>query len=128
MTYTFIIPNRLPGLNDMINAERANKYKGAQLKKSTQKMLKAVIHGQLGNLRIKKQVKMNYTWVERNKRRDKDNITAGRKYIQDALVELGILENDGWDNIQSFADTFEVNSSAPCVRVEIIEVEDEGSN
>ena len=32
MQYKLTIPGRLPGLNELIEAERANRYKGAQLK------------------------------------------------------------------------------------------------
>ena len=31
MQYKLTIPGRLPGLNELIEAERANRYKGAQL-------------------------------------------------------------------------------------------------
>ena len=34
MQYKLTIPGRLPGLNELIEAERANRYKGAQLKKT----------------------------------------------------------------------------------------------
>ncbi len=66
---------------------------------------------------------MEYTWYEINKQRDKDNISSyGRKIIQDRLVGSGVLQGDGWNNIDGFSDTFEVDKENPRVEVRIIEV------
>ena len=63
-------------------------------------------------------------WYEPNKRRDLDNISSfGRKVIQDALVNLGVLENDGWQNIRGFNDEFRVSKDEPRIEVHIFEVE-----
>lgn len=67
-------------------------------------------------------------WVERNKRRDKDNISSfGRKIIQDALHEAEVIENDGWKEIAGFSDKFAVDRRNPRVEV-IISVCREGGN
>lgn len=59
-----------------------------------------------------------FHWVEPNKRRDPDNVAAGgRKFCLDALQQCGVLPNDGWKQILSFADTFEVNAANPGVMV-----------
>lgn len=56
--------------------------------------------------------------------RDKDNISSfGRKVIQDGLVRVGVLKNDGWKHIEGFSDRFRVDEKNPRVEVEIIEVE-----
>ena len=39
MQYKLTIPGRLPGLNELIEAERANRYKGAQLKKDAERRI-----------------------------------------------------------------------------------------
>jgi Holliday junction resolvase RusA-like endonuclease len=67
---------------------------------------------------------MAYVWHEPNKRRDLDNISSfGRKVIQDALVNSGVLENDGWQNIRGFNDEFKVSKDEPRIEVHIFEVE-----
>ena len=43
MQYKLTIPGRLPGLNELIEAERANRYKGAQLKKAAEHDVKAAL-------------------------------------------------------------------------------------
>lgn len=68
-------------------------------------------------------VRMKYTWYERNKRRDKDNISSfGRKIIQDGLVQAGVLPDDGWEYIDGFSDDFWVDKKNPRVEVEIEEI------
>lgn len=68
---------------------------------------------------------MRYTWVERDRKRDKDNISSfGRKIIQDAMVkDLRVLRNDGWANIEGFSDRFLVDKSCPRVEIEILEAD-----
>lgn len=66
---------------------------------------------------------MKYTWYERNRRRDKDNISSfGRKVIQDGLVKAEIIKNDGWAQIEGFSDEFRVDKKHARVEVEILDV------
>ena len=124
MTYKFTIRGTLPGLNELIEAERRNRYAGAALKKQSESV---VMHAarSLGKMRFTEPVYMVYHWYEPNRRRDKDNISSfGRKVIQDALVKSKILQNDGWSNIIGFEDRFEVDKKNPRIVVEIYEVEE----
>ncbi|MFG6325582.1 MAG: RusA family crossover junction endodeoxyribonuclease [Lachnospiraceae bacterium] len=74
-------------------------------------------------IKIEKPVFMEYTWIEPNKRRDKDNISSfGRKVIQDALVSAGVLKDDGWRYVVGFSDRFEVDKKNPRIEVLIKEV------
>lgn len=126
MRAKFVIPLTFPGLNDYINAERSHRQKAAKMKKQYQDAVMLCIRHQIPN-RFDGPVYMYYTWVEKDRRRDKDNIAAfGRKVIQDALVKAGVLKNDGWANIVGFLDTFEVDKKRPRVEVEIVEKYVEG--
>lgn len=125
MEYLLIIPGRLDNLNDLIEAERTNRYKGSQLKAQNEKIVIYAIRECLNGVKIHKKVIMDYLWVEKNKRRDLDNVSSfGRKVIQDALVKSGVLENDGWQNISGFTDTFRADSRNPHIEVLIREVEE----
>lgn len=120
----FIIPGPLPGLNEYIEAERTHRQKGAAMKRQAQRTVELCAKTQLRKFRPTGPVWMKYTWYERNKKRDKDNISSfGRKVIQDGLVKAGVLENDGWKQIEGFSDRFRVDEKRPRVEVEIIEVE-----
>lgn len=117
-----VIHGTLPGLNEYINAERTNKYAAATMKKQCEHIVITEVKRQIRN-KIKTPVVMRYSWIEKNRRRDKDNISSfGRKVIQDGLVKAGILPDDGWNQIESFSDEFEVDKHNPRVEVEIEEV------
>ena len=45
--------------------------------------------------------------------------TFGRKDIQDTLVKMGALKNDGWENIEGFSDSFAVDKGKPRIEIEI---------
>lgn len=118
-----VIPGKLPGFNDYIEAERAHRQKGADLKRQAQRKVELCAKSQLQGFRPSRKVHMSYTWYEPNKRRDMDNISSfGRKIIQDALVKIHVLKNDGWANIAGFSDDFLVDAKRPRIEVEITEV------
>lgn len=124
MNMKLVIPGPLPGLNEIIGADRTNRHKGANLKRSAQNIVILCAKKQLRCFRPKGPVWMTYTWYERDRRRDKDNISSGgRKVIQDGLVKAGVLKNDGWADIEGFSDRFAVDKHNPRVEIEIEEVE-----
>lgn len=97
MSYlTLTIPGTLPGLNEYIRTERANRHKAAKLKKKIEQDISWYIKQQLPGIHIREPVLMQYLWWEPNRRRDKDNIAWAKKLIQDALVHAGTLEGDSW--------------------------------
>lgn len=120
----FTIWGQLPGLNEMIAANRRDRHAGAKLKKESQFLVEMAARRQLKHWKPSGPVFIRYIWVEPNKRRDKDNIAAGgRKIIQDALVTAKYLRNDGWNDITGFSDEFRVDKTEPRIEVEIIEEE-----
>ena len=125
MQHLLTINGRLDNMNDYTRACRTNQYKGAKMKQKNDAVVIRAILEQLGRLRITKPVIIRYRWYEPNKRRDLDNISSfGRKVIQDALVECGVLANDGWKEVCGFTDSFSVTKKEPCVTVELEEVEE----
>lgn len=124
---TLIIHGRLPGLNDLIDAERRHRQQGAKLKREAEKIVRAYIRQQLRGYHPKTPVTLYYYYYEPNKRRDKDNISAfAHKVIQDSLVKEGIIDNDGWDYVKDFFDRFYVDKTFPRIEVEIVEHEGKG--
>ena len=99
MTQTFEIPFRLPGLNDYINAERANRFAAAKLKKQTQEAIKKCT---VGLTPVTKPVKISFIWQGKTARRDIDNISAAKKFILDALVASGLLPDDSRKWVKGF--------------------------
>ena len=120
MQHILIIHGRLDNLNDYITACRSNPHQGAKLKAKNEQKVLAEIYEQLGSLRITRPVRMIYRWYEKDRRRDLDNVSSfGRKVIQDALVDTGVIKNDGWKEIAGFSDEFYVDKKNPRIEVEI---------
>lgn len=118
------IPGRLPGLNEYTSACRSNWASGAKMKQDSQEIVEWAIYSKMRRVRFTKPVFMLFTFYERDKRRDRDNVASyARKVIQDALVKCGTLEDDGWDYITGYMDSFEVDSKNPRIVVEFIEQE-----
>lgn len=113
----------MPGLNEYTSANRKNPYLGAKMKKDWQRVVEWEIKKQLRNVRIQKAVEMEYFWYEANKRRDHDNVSGfGHKVIQDALVQTGVLLNDGWDNVHKYTDVFILDKKNPRIEIVIKEI------
>ena len=121
-----IVPGRLPGLNVYIDAERTNRQIAARMKRRDMELVMWAAKGCLRGWKPKGPVVMHYTWYERDRRRDMDNVSSyGRKIIQDALVKGGFLKNDGWKHINGFSDEFYVDSKRPRIEVVFEEVDNE---
>ena len=118
---TFTIPGRLEGLNEIIKADRANRYNGAKLKRDSTELCTWAIRA----ARLQKVQAYPVTiwihWTEPNRRRDPDNVASGKKFILDGLQAAGIIANDGQKQIHGFIDTFGTDRGAPRVEVKIYE-------
>jgi Holliday junction resolvase RusA-like endonuclease len=95
MIKTKVIPIKFPTLNDFIDAckiQRGRWNKGNQMKQEFQQTL-YFYFCKLPEL--KTPVSITFVWIEKNKRRDLDNVSAvGRKFILDTLQLCGKLKND----------------------------------
>lgn len=99
---TFIIPGRLPSLNDLIHAMNHNRYTGAKMKREAETLV--AYAARAAHMKpLSGAFRISVTWYEPNNRRDRDNITSGVKYILDALQPMssrhprgiGIIPGDG---------------------------------
>lgn len=123
--YKLVILGTLPGLNELIAAERTHRQKGAKLKRDAETIVRLHIRQQLRGKRPKTPVMLHYRFFEPTRRRDKDNIAAfAHKTIQDSLVKEDIIANDGWDYVEGFVDVFSVDKKNPRIEVIIIEPEE----
>ena len=117
----FVIPGNLPGLNLLIAANRANRYKGAKLKKDADMQVVAAIRKcHVGAVRGYP-VEVRIWFYEKDKRRDIDNVYSGGKYVLDGLQEAGILWGDGQKYVDCLRYIHCTDPHNPRVEVEIIE-------
>lgn len=125
MEYRFVIKGKLPGLNEYLKAERSFSKKhscGNDMKQENQMLICNAIRTQLKRLRISSPVYIQYHFYEPDRKRDLDNIAGvAHKFIQDSLVKCGVIENDGWNNIVGFSDSFSVDRHNPRIEVTITE-------
>ena len=115
------IQAKLPSCNNYINANRNNRYLGANMKRKTEE----TIYYYIKDLPVfNKPIKINFIWVEENKRRDLDNICFAKKFILDALVKAGKLKDDNRNNVYAFTDSFEYGDTTKVI-LEIEEGEEQ---
>lgn len=120
MNYTFTIPGRLPSLNEMIREARGNKYAAARTKREMT---------ELCGWEAKRQhvppmtgpIILSVLWVEKDMRRDIDNIAFACKYLLDGLQLVNVIANDNWKCVNGITHRFAVDSKKPRVVVELQE-------
>ena len=110
----FVIKARLPGLNEVIEANRYSRYKGASLKKETETLIRfsirsALRRGECYPVALPSAVMLHFQ--ERNRRRDLDNIFSGAKFILDAMKAEGIIRDDSQRYVRILAYSFEVGDA-----------------
>lgn len=80
-----------PSLNEYIQAERSNRYKGAKLKKDYTEATQLMVARYKGS--IKNKADIYFEW-HTSRRVDPDNLDFARKFILDGLVRAGVLIDD----------------------------------
>lgn len=116
------IPIKVPTLNNFIDAckvQRGSWNAGNKMKQSYQQ---AFYYYFVKLPVLKPPLIMHFTWIEKNKRRDLDNISSvGRKFILDTLQIAGKLKNDNANYCVEFTDKFRLGKE----NMIIIEIEEE---
>lgn len=118
-----VIPGRLPGMNEAFEAARTNRHIEAKTRHDFENFIILCAKRCLNGWKPTGPVVLHYTFVEPNRRRDKDNVAGyAMKLIQDSLVKAGYLRGDGWKYIENFTFSWAVDKSRPRVEVDIEEV------
>ena len=135
MIYTFTIHTerkKFPSLNEYIKAERVRlggkggKFltKGAVMKKEYQSYISLFIRRDLKGLKIDKPVIIHYHYYEENRKRDLGNIHAPcQKFVEDALQDCGVIENDNQNFVKGFTASFDVDKENPRIVIALETVE-----
>lgn len=117
-----VVPGRFASLNDFIDANRRTHGRwnaGNIMKQKDQKYICSCIPK---GLRFKR-IYIRYMYFEPNTKRDKDNISGYfHKVFQDALVQAGCIQSDGWKVIQGFSDHFDIDAKYPRIEILIEEI------
>lgn len=118
MRQTFTVYGAFCSLNDYLGMSWQGRYKA---KDHYDDMVCAA--AKVARIRpVRGRIKYHVHWVEKNHRRDLDNVAFGKKFIQDGLIKAGILSNDTHHEISGFSDSFSYDSKHPRI---IITIEEE---
>jgi len=120
MTEKLVIPGELPGLNEIIEYSKEHWAKYAGEKHNRTEEIAYLAKSQIK--KKYKKVDLIFNWYCKDKRRDKDNIIAGQKFVLDGLVAAGIIENDGWKQVGNIFHYFKIDRENPRVEILIEEV------
>lgn len=116
------VPIKFPTLNDFVDAckiQRGSWNAGNKMKREYQQQL----YYYFVKLPVlKPPIRIHYTWIEKNKRRDLDNVSSiGRKFILDTLQLTGKLKNDNLNYVVGSSDSFAIDNDYAV----ILEIEEE---
>lgn len=123
MEVIVVIPGELPDLNTIIKESKRGRGNWQPYNDIKQEHTERIAW--IAKSKIKKRLKkidLEIKWICKDRRKDKDNIMAGTKFILDGLVVAGIIENDGWKQIGDISHKFEVDKDNPRIEVTIKEV------
>lgn len=119
----FTIKGVLPSLNEYLSACGRHPLKGAHMKKEAINNIGWCIRSELGRWHTDNPLIVHYIFFEPNKKRDKDNLFCmASKCTLDALQECGVIDNDGWKNIENFSHDFYVDRENPRIEVYLEEI------
>lgn len=117
---TLVIPGRLPGMNEIVAMSKT--HWSAYAKEKKMHTDKVELLAKSAKLKpIEKPAVLCFLWVEKDHRRDKDNLRAACKFVLDGLMEAGVLPTDGWKWVVGFEDRFIVDHKNPRIEVTIRE-------
>lgn len=113
---------RLPGINEIVGANRYNRYAGASQKKEVQARLASSWRFMTGGRRFTRHATVWVRFYEPDNRRDDDNVFGGLKFILDTLQKMGVIKNDSPRYVHVLPERF-TDRENPRVEVEIEEDE-----
>lgn len=107
---------KIISLNKYTNANRNNRFGGSKIKKK----LTNYYLNQINDFKVKEKqpLKIKITWHLTDRRKDPDNVAFNKKFVLDAFVKKGIIENDGPKQIESFQDIFVYDNQKEFLEVE----------
>ena len=116
-----------PGTNELIDMRGRNRFGYASLKRTYTELAMgyALEAAQAcGWVAPEGKVAVECSWVERNARRDPDNVEGGIKWLLDGVVKAGALKDDSQRYVARVTHEYAVDKERPGVGVTIRRLED----
>lgn len=113
------IKGELTDLNTYIKGINGNRFTGNDIKQTETE--RVAYECRLARLQPVQAypVRIAYRWYSPDQRKDVDNVAFAKKFINDGLVQAGVLENDSRKFITGFSDEFFIDKKNPRVEVQI---------
>lgn len=129
MEYNITIYGFDSGLNEVLNAVyydwKTKRVYNREKKKNDDLMIKQLRYSNFRNAKMKTPIEVHYKFYVKDKKHDRMNIaSAFDKSFLDSLQKVGMLHNDGYDDVIAFTFDWELDRKNPRVEVKIIEVEE----
>lgn len=115
------------GLNEVLNGVfydyKTRRIYNREKKKNDDLMVRQLRRCDFKNVKFKTPIAVSYKFYVKDKRHDRMNIaSAFDKSFLDSLQKVGMLNNDGYDDVVDFSFEWELDKLNPRVEVTITEV------
>lgn len=119
---TIVIPGEFPSQNEIIDAAKLGNREWQPYNVMKQRYTNLVAWETKSQTKEKfEKIDVEVTFICKDKRKDKDNILSGIKFILDGLVRAGLIKNDGWKQIGDISFKFKTDKDNPRVEVKVME-------
>lgn len=98
----------LPGLNEIIAASKKSPFAYARMKKKYTRIVAddLLVQDCIPEEPYEKMY-LNFAWTETAQScRDPDNVRVGAKFVLDAMVQMGLIEDDTGNHVRLLRDSF----------------------
>lgn len=132
MEYNLTVYGFDSGLNELLNGVfydwRTKKMYNREKKKNDDLIIRH-LRKEFKNVKLKTPIVVEYKFYVKDKRHDRMNIaSAFDKSFLDALQKVGMLHNDGYDDVIGFTFDWDIDRLNPRVEVKIIETSISGDS
>lgn len=116
---TLTLHTRLLTYNEYTSLNRASKYMAASRKKAVEEEILYELLEQGAGQFPAGQKHFDFSWYTKHKRQDPDNIASSIKFIFDAFVKGGYMDNDGWKDVGTIYHMFHTTTAEERVEIYI---------
>lgn len=117
MKFTFTMEGRLESLNQTLKIPRLRFMQSFRRQHTKRRIAQWILYSQVP--KFENPVRIHIRWVEKDQRRDRDNIRSGAKLILDALVRQERIVNDSQKWLTELTDSYDVDKTNPRIEVTI---------
>ena len=121
----FTIDGTMPSLNEYLAEVGRNPRLGGRLKRDyVNTIIQYLRLSEYRHYQAKNPVIIHYVFYEPNMKRDHDNVASvASKFIQDALRDVEVIADDGWNQVLNYTHDFYLDRDNPRIEVYIEEME-----